>query len=160
MNLQSLSENYHVRRLEGNDVDLIYNLCLGNSIFYEYHLPLVTKESILADMAALPPGKNYDDKLYIGFFKEQKLIAVMDLILHYPEEKIAFIGFFMTDSSIQNKGIGSKIICETANCLKNWDFDEIRLGVDKGNPQSFAFWTKNGFSIQKEAHYILMAKKL
>ena len=26
----------------------------------------------------------------------------------------------------------------------------MQLGVDKGNPQSFAFWTKNGFEVLRE----------
>jgi hypothetical protein len=36
----------------------------------------------------------------------------------------------------------------------------VRLGVDKGNPQSFAFWTKNQFKAVAEKEYIIMEKKL
>ncbi len=32
----------------------------------------------------------------------------------------------------------------------------MRLGVDKGNPQSYAFWVKNQFSVINEDVYILM----
>ena len=32
-----------------------------------------------------------NDKYYIGFFKRDKLIAVMDLIMDYPKKKTAFI---------------------------------------------------------------------
>ena len=31
-------------------------------------------------MRILPPGKSIEDKYYIGFYQEGKLIAVMDLI--------------------------------------------------------------------------------
>lgn len=51
------SKIYQVRRLGRDDVDAIYELCRENRIFYRYHEPFVTKESILDDMEALPPGK-------------------------------------------------------------------------------------------------------
>jgi len=44
--------------------------------------------------------------------------------------------------------------------LKSLGCKKIRLGVDKGNPQSYRFWTKNGFNIMKENEYILMEKNL
>ncbi len=42
--------------------------------------------------------------------KGNTLTAVMDLILDYPVDHAAFIGFFMTDTSCQKKGVGSGII--------------------------------------------------
>lgn len=40
------------------------------------------------------------------------LIAVMDLILKYPNDETAFIGLFMVDSASQGKGTGTAIIEE------------------------------------------------
>jgi RimJ/RimL family protein N-acetyltransferase len=80
----------------------------------------------------------------------------MDLILAYPTKEIAFLGLFMTNVEYQNKGIGSKIIRETCNYLKSLGYKKVRLGVDKGNPQSYAFWSKNKFSVISEDEYILM----
>ena len=80
-----------------------------------------------------------NDKYYIGFFKRDKLIAVMDLIMDYPKKKTAFIGLFMMDVNYQNKGIGSKVIGEVLSYLKSENYENIRLGVDKGNPQSSYF---------------------
>lgn len=62
-------KNYQVRRLGRDDVDAIYELCRENRIFYRYHEPFVTKESILDDMEALPPGKSREDKYYVGFLR-------------------------------------------------------------------------------------------
>lgn len=66
--ITEISKNYQVRRLGRDDVDAIYELCRENQIFYRYHEPFVTKESILDDMEALPPGKSREDKYYVGFF--------------------------------------------------------------------------------------------
>ena len=151
-----LSTDFHVRRLGRADLQQVYSLSCGNKLFYAYHPPFVTEESILEDMDALPPGKEYKDKYYIGFFEGDTLVAVMDLIQDFPEERIAFIGLFMVDIQHQGKGIGTKIIGDCIHRLRSLGFAAVRLGVDIGNPQSFAFWTKNGFSVLSTDKYILM----
>ncbi len=145
MNIQLLSSEFEVRSLEPDDVDLIYHLSAGNKLFYEYHPPFVSRESILEDMDALPPGKEKKDKYYIGFFDGNNLVAVMDLITDYPKEKVVFLGFFMMEPSCQGKGTGTRIIEECIHCLSQLGYSKIRLAIHKGNPQSEAFWTKNGF---------------
>ena len=80
----------------------------------------------------------------------------MDLILEYPTKDTAFIGLVMMDFEYQNKNLGSKIISESAKYLKILGFHKIRLGVDKENPQSNAFWKKNGFIAAGESEYIIM----
>lgn len=156
----SLSSRYAVRRLTAADTEMIYALCCGNPQFYEYHPPFVTRESILEDMAALPPGKTLDDKRFIGFFDDDALIAVMDLILGYPEDATAHIGFFMMNAAYQGKGVGSAIIGDVITHLRSAGFRQIRLGVDKGNPQSYAFWHKNGFRAASESAFIIMTLDL
>lgn len=156
MNINLLSDAFDVRRLNTEDIDLIYDLSCKNKIFYQYHPPFVTRESIQEDMRALPSKKDDKDKYYVGFFENETLIAVMDLILGYPTKDIGFIGLFMMNSDYQNKGLGSKIISGCADYLKALGFHKIRLGVDKGNPQSNTFWKKNGFIVTDENEYIMM----
>lgn len=88
------------------------------------------------------------------------LIAVMDLISDYPEVGCGFIGLFMMDVDYQNKGIGSYIIDYTLRYLKLSKFQRVRLGVDKGNPQSYSFWRKNRFNEICENEYIVMERQL
>lgn len=115
--IEDKSTEFEVRILEKSDVDMVYDLSIKNSIYYQYHPPPVTRESILEDMDTLPPGKTLNDKYYIGFFKRDKLIAVMDLVMNYPKKKTAFIGLFMMDVNYQNKGIGSSVIGEVLSYL-------------------------------------------
>lgn len=145
MNIAKLSSQYTVREMTPEDVDDIYELSVGNPMYYQYCPPFVTRESILEDMRALPPGMTYDDKFYIGFYKNKKLIAVMDLIFNYPNTDTAFIGLFMMSETEQGKGIGSCIVKECARSIRSQGYRFIRLGFVKGNPQSEAFWRKNGF---------------
>lgn len=146
MDITKLSSQFEVRELTVNDVDCIYELSVENPMFYQYCPPFVTKEKILEDMEALPPGMTRKDKFYLGFFKEEKLVAVMDLIFHYPNADTAFIGFFMMAKSEQGKGTGSDIVNECFRFIQGQGYHFIRLGFAKGNPQSEAFWKKNGFA--------------
>lgn len=145
MEVQYLSSKYSVRYLNKEDIDIIFELCAPNHIFYQYHPPFVTKERILEDMEALPPNKEYKDKFYVGFFEKNQLVAVMDLILNYPQDKVAFIGWFIMNTKYQGQGIGTQIISDCSSYLSELGFQKIRLAVDKGNLQSEAFWTKNHF---------------
>ena len=152
MNIQFLSNRYTIRALLPKDAEMIYEVLKANTIFYQFHPPMVTVESILEDMEALPPNKGYEDKYYIGFFDEGTLVAVMDLIEHYPNPGTALLGFFAMNTNLQGQGIGTKIISDCVACLAQVGFEKVRLGIDKGNPQSKAFWLKNGFTFTGEEY--------
>ena len=143
--LTRLSKQYDIRFLKTEDIDIILKVCSRNELFYQYHPPFATKESIIEDMQALPPGKDEKEKFYVGYFNGNQLMAVLDLILGYPNEITAYIGFFMMNKEYQGKGIGTQIIRECAEYLKELRFRKIGLAIDKGNPQSEAFWMKNRF---------------
>lgn len=136
-----LSTKYTVRKLEENDINQIYEVTSNNPLYYQYCPPFVTKSSILEDMVALPPKKTMEDKFYLGFFDGKKLVAIMDLILKYPNDETAFVGFFMMNPLYQGKGEGTFIIQECCLILKQY-FQYLRLGYVKGNPQSEAFGLK------------------
>lgn len=150
MDIQSLSDKYVVKKLGFDDIQDILDLCRPNKLYYEYCPPMATEESIKEDMLALPPKTRIDNKLYTGFYADGRLIAVMDLIAGYPDPLIAYIGFFMTNTAIQRRGIGSEIISELCGHLRTEGFVSVRLAWVKGNPQAEHFWLKNMFVILKE----------
>ena len=145
INFENFSTQYAVKRITQADIEQVLSLCRGNPMFYQHCPPFATKETILADMKALPDRKSMEDKYYVGFWENRKLVAVMDFIDHFPDESTAFIGFFMIDSSLQHQGVGTQIASELHQYLKSQGYRHIRLGWVKGNCQSEAFWHKNGF---------------
>ena len=150
MHASDLSAACTVRPLLPPDAARVLPLLRGNAIFYRYHPPAPTLESISEDMTALPPGRTPQDKHYVGFFRQDELLAVLDLVLHYPSPEAAMIGFFMVDVRWQGQGIGSRLIADVLAALAAQGFARVRLAVDEGNPQSRAFWLKNGFAMTGE----------
>jgi Uncharacterized conserved protein len=146
IDIAKFSSRYRVRCLHDSDIPVIFSLCKGNPQYYQYCPPFVTEESIRTDMKALPPGKEFSDKYYVGYFDGEKLIAVMDFIMAYPDDETAFIGFFMTEASLQGQGVGSGIIEELCQYLKCIGLSGIKLGWISGNRQAVSFWRKNGFT--------------
>ena len=55
--VEKLSDKYHVRKLYRTDLEIIYRLSAENKVYYQYHPPFVTRKSILNDIAVLPVGE-------------------------------------------------------------------------------------------------------
>jgi len=145
MQIQSLSHRFRVVRLDERDAADVFALYQTNPQYFETMQEYPSPDSVKADLTVLPPKKTADDKFYLGFYEGESLIAVLDLILAFPDEQTAFVGLFMVDHSLQGKGIGSLIIAQALDYLKSLGFSSCRLGYVKTNPQSKAFWEKNGF---------------
>ena len=134
MNSLLFSKQYTVKQLVTEDISDVFALCKRNELYYHFCPPFVTEQSIANDMKALPPGVDETDKHYVGFYDADKLVAVMDLITGFPDEQTAFIGFFMTDVSVQNAGVGTTIINELFTYLRELEIKLVKLGWVQGNP--------------------------
>lgn len=104
-----------------------------------------TIESVRNDKTALPPNKSADDKYYIGFYQSGELVAIMDLIMKYPNKETVYIGLFMLDKAHQGNGVGTEIIREALACFKRMGFIYAKLGYISDNTPARRFWKKNGF---------------
>ena len=152
IDISKLSRQYEVRVLGEADVDTIIELYKENTLFYQYCEAKPGKKQVLEDMYITPPKTDLSSKYYIGFFRDDELIAVIDLIDGYPESEIAYIGLFMVKLSYQGKQIGSTIIHEAEDHLKETGIRTVRLAINKGNPQSSHFWEKNWYCIIREVN--------
>ena len=143
--INKLSTKYKVKELKASDAPAVLKLECTTPLYFEHCPPTPSIQSVLDDMKALSPKRSLEDRYYIGFFEEKELIAIMDLILYYPNEDTAFIGLFMVLSDKQGTGVGTETIDECFSELREISFSAIRLGYMKENSQSATFWNKNNF---------------
>lgn len=140
--------NFKTRLIDLDDkssLQDLHNRCNDYSLIVNGKIPEDEAEKTLT---GLPSAKSKDDKYVIGVFGEEaELVAALDLIKDYPEEKVWWIGLLMIDPDMRGHGLGRIIF----NALKEWitqfNVEEIRLGVVERNEKAIKFWTKLGFSI-------------
>ena len=160
MDITKLSNKYFVKYLDNSNLDEIVDIFVNNPQFYLYTDARPTKEQALNDMNITPSGIEIAKKHYVGFYDNNELIAIMDLIDGYPTNEIAYIGFFMMKKGYQKKGIGSAIIKEVEMYLGDIGKKKVRLAIDKGNPESSSFWNKLGYKVIRETNKKLEAEKI
>lgn len=156
--MQALSTHYDVRRLTEADIPDVYQLCLANRRYYRYAKMEPTQKNLTEVIRAMPEGTTPDNKHFVGFYnREGRLVAILDLITHYPDKNQAFIGWLMVDAALQGQGIGSKIFADISAALAADGYHYISLGVIVDNKEAIAFWKKQGFAFtgreKKEERY-------
>ena len=163
IDITRLSSRYSVRLMQDSDADAILDFCLQNTQYYQYCSKQPSKELVLSDLHITPPDIELSSKYYVGFYDNTVLVAIMDMINGYPSSDYGYIGFFMVNKQLQGSQIGTRIIQEVCQYLKKMGITTVRLGIDKGNPQSNHFWKKNGFLVIKEVEQnggtVLVAEK-
>ena len=139
--LQELLPKYKIKKISEEDYDNYYNLLLSNNDFFIMtEGKTVTFEEAVEDTFDLPPNTTMDQKFYICFYDNEKLIAVMDYIEHYPSKGIVFIGFFMINNNEKRKKLGTKIINEFVRALKKNGISKMQLACLDINHIGLHFW--------------------
>jgi len=163
---ERLSGSMEVQALTEQDVQEMLRLALGNPLYYSHMHMTPTLENLLETLTALPPRRTVADKHFFGWFREGRLIAWMDLILHHPREDMAFIGWLMVDAKEQGCGLGRSLVQDVLALLAEEGMTEVRLGRVAGNPQSEHFWRicgfeDNGLGYETEDYVVkVMSRKL
>ncbi|MCF0113758.1 MAG: hypothetical protein HUJ56_00285 [Erysipelotrichaceae bacterium] len=139
--IQYFSTTYQVRYLTPNDIDKIYPLYLSQPTYFESMNSLVSKESIVDDRTSLPPNTPKENKYYVAYFKENELVAVLDLINHYPSINEAYTG------------LGSSLISELITYLTSTPTTTIKLSYALKNASIQHFWHKMGFKDIKKVNH-------
>ena len=145
MNFENIFTPYKARKLTEADVPGILDLYLENTEYFKHCPPSPSCETVKEDLTALPPGKEAADKYFIGILDGNFLVAVVDLIDRYPDNRTAFIGLLMVSKSCQRKGIGTYIVRVLSQTLGAEGYMRIRLGYIKTNLSARSFWLKQGF---------------
>ena len=150
LDINSLSTSHQVRRITEADISDVYALCKSNQKYYEHRNPAPTVESLTEIISTIPAGAGTEDKHFVGFYDNDRLVSVLDLITGYPEKDDAFIGWFMVDGHLQRQGIGSQIFADIRAAMAGQGYDYLSLSCEKENTEAIAFWQAQGFKSETE----------
>lgn len=104
-------------------------------------------------LSALPPGVPNSQKIDLGLWDGQELVAFADVIVGWPAESVAHIGLLMTDGARQGEGLGRMmhdVVIELAGRVPG--IQTLRLSIVDTNADLAApFWTRLGYEPTGEA---------
>ena len=104
-----------------------------------------TLQGCQANVGAIPPNFDIHNKLYLGFWKNNRCIATLDFLLGYPNPDCIYIGLFLVHEELHGTGLGRKIMETLFAASKNIKFNGANLAVIENNKNAIAFWEKLGF---------------
>lgn len=74
-----------------------------------------------------------------------RAVAVLDYVSGYPTTRSAYLGLLMVHGSLHGRGIGSRIVADLSQRLRENGCQRLRLSVLDDNPDAYRFWTRLGF---------------
>ena len=148
--IQSLATDYDVRRITESGITDVYRLAKSNGRYYRMMHAVPTRESLTEVISDIPGDAGNENKYFVGFYDDERLVAVLDLITGYPEKKEAFIGWFMVNGEMQGRGIGSQIFADVRAALKGEGYETVSLGCVRENAEAISFWEGQGFKATGE----------
>ncbi|MBO7364696.1 MAG: GNAT family N-acetyltransferase [Lachnospiraceae bacterium] len=147
LDLSLLSSEFTVRRLDEGDITDVFNLCRENRRYYRYLRTRPSRAALTEVITNPPADASHASKKYcVGFYDFDRLVAVLDLVMGYPEPDDAYIGWFVVDANRQGEGIGSQIIADVRAAVKAQGYDYLSLTCVTDNEEANAFWEAQGFS--------------
>ena len=161
LEIGALSTSHEVRSITQEDISDVYALCKSNQKYYEYSNTAPTVESLTQIISRIPDDAKAAGKHFVGFYKDKRLVALLDLITGYPQKDDAFIGWFMVDGALQRQGIGSQIFADVRAAMSAQGYDYLSLSCEKENKEAVSFWKAQGFNIKEEsATYATYAREI
>lgn len=143
--------DYHVVLATSKHYHDIHHLMKRNrkytALFQEH---LLTLDEAIEEVKARPKNTSIYQKLFMLFYKDNTLYAIIDLMMHYPKHDDAYIGLLMVDAVYQNKGIGHNLETTLIKVLTTLKFKRVELGVVVGNEKAYSFWKRLGYESLRE----------
>jgi len=151
---------YELRKIERPDFGQVFDVYSSNQDFFLLtDGKPTTIETSINDTEAVPPGCDINQKLYIGMWKGDKPIAVLDLIIGYPTPTHIYIGLLLIHGDFHGKKIGSEILRAILYASKIAGYEAIQLGVIDSNTKGIKFWHSHGFEIIRTAGNVVVMER-
>ncbi len=141
-----VNSEYDIRLLTEDDEADIQDLCERCSDFSELVEGRTPEKgaghNILFD---LPPGKEMKDKYVLGVYKENIMVAVIDIVKDYVLHGEWIIGLLMIDPGERGKGLGRKLHALIKARIMEERGKLLRIGVVEENHRGYNFWREMGY---------------
>jgi len=153
-------DEYEIANITSENFEQIFNVYDTNQDFFVLTQgEKATIKSSIGDIEALPPNCAFDQKVYIGIWKNGEAVGVLDLIENYPKQSDFWIGLLLVHGNLHGSGLGGKIVNSVLNAAKQVGYKTAQLGVVDNNVKAINFWQRHGFTTLRHNGDILVMEK-
>ena len=143
IDIEALSTTFDVREVHDSAVTDVQLLARSNHRYWRELGVRPTTAAVTAIIKDVPEGAT--EKHFLGFYDENEgLVAVMDLIVGYPDATGALIRWFTVAADRHRQGIGSQLFADVRASLAAQGITHLTLQVPE-QEGPLAFWTEQGF---------------
>lgn len=98
-------------------------------------------------LTALPPGVGSSQKVDLGLWSGERLVALADVIIGWPAPSVAHIGLLMTDGTCHGQGFGRRMHEAVLEALREHrQIQSLRLSIVDANADAARpFWAALGY---------------
>lgn len=97
---------------------------------------------------ALPEGRDYDDKLLVGVWRDPELIGAIDCIADHPEPGMWSIGMFVLREADRGAGLGTALLDWLVETAAGCGAERLLALQRRANRAGVAFLERRGFRPQ------------
>lgn len=154
-----LINGYKIIQLSKQNYDIVEELCKKCSDYFILSgETLPSKDDVSALFTDLPPNKNFEDKFFLGIYKSDKLIGIIDIVRDYPTISEWTIGLLLLEPEERGRGLGTVIHEALVKWSKSLGAKRFRIGVINDNDRAFKFWSNLGYAKVKEIDMDIVSK--
>ena len=159
INIETFSSSFKTKKITEADIADVYNLHRSNVKYYRQNNEKPSKKRLTEVISEIPEGASISQKYFVGFYEKDDLVAILDLIVGYPNSDDAFIGWFMVKEELHRKGVGSQIIADVRAALKAQGINHISLKCNASSTEAIDFWKNQNFLITNQDDEIVCMNK-
>ena len=141
-----------LRAVEPDEVDAVQELLESNPGYFARvtgHPP--APADALSLLVGRPEHLGADDKLVYGMWSGPLLVAVADVLRHWPDPSTAPLGLLLVRGDRRATGIGSRTLALLDREAATWPgVTQWRAAIVATNDVVTGFWTRQGFSATGE----------
>lgn len=137
---------FNWKKLNEGDRTEISCFVRENQDYYLLHYQRLPEEKDVDEILFfVPEGKTLNDKEIFFLYKEEKCIAILDVLIGFPNEKVLYIAMFVVHHNERRKGYGKYIIRELEMKARVEGIKEFRACTIEKNRRGMDFWKREGF---------------
>lgn len=135
-----------VRPLTHADDDLIYQFQAAHPAYFAHFQDHpVTRQEAIQDVTDVPLNALPEQKAYLGIFRDDQLVVLVDLIIDYPLPSLVWLGMWLPDKSLSTAD-SAAFYASLVTTLKEAQAVQLQLSVFMGDRQMQQFWADQGLA--------------